>query len=275
YRPLELGHVGSRPLALQDVSLVFEPGDEEVPVKRAIGKSLRMLAVFSLPTGHSPLGLRAERRALRQLAQEVRRRAGQAGAGRVLQYGVTRERLGEVLEEGEGWDVVHFSGHGLPGGLVLEKAEGSQDVIATKELLPLLRPSRRQLKLVTLSSCSSAAATAAQTLRLLGLEPPRGGEAKAEDPRRPPALAGQRVAGVGYRVLEGLGVGLAEELYDRLLRQRQPLARALQLALPRAAGEVPEPGRPAISVATPALFGPLAAELELELPAAGELVYEK
>src|SRR5262249_4562303 len=66
-----------------------------------------------------------------------------------------------------------------------------------------------------------------------------------------------------------------EELYDRLLRQRQPLARALQLALVRAAGGVREPGRPAISVATPALFGPLAGELELELPEAGELEVRK
>src|SRR5262249_12712687 len=142
------------------------------------GKSLRMLAVFSLPTGHSPLGLRAERRALSDLAQEISGRYGKAGELRVLQDGVTRQRVGEGVVEGGGWEGVRFSGHGLPGGLVLEKAEGSQDVIATKELLPLLRPSRRQLKLVTLSSCSSAAATAAQTLRLLGLEPPRGGEAK-------------------------------------------------------------------------------------------------
>jgi hypothetical protein len=62
YRPLELGHVGGRPLALQDVSLILEAGGGEAPAKRAVGDRLRMLAVFSLPTGHSPLGLRAERR---------------------------------------------------------------------------------------------------------------------------------------------------------------------------------------------------------------------
>jgi tetratricopeptide (TPR) repeat protein len=282
YRPLELGHVGGRPLALQDVSLVLEPGAGEAPAKRAIGERLRMLAVFSLPTGHSPLGLRAERQALSELAREITGRYGKAVELRVLQYGVTRERLREALEEGEGWDVVHFSGHGLPGGLVLERADGSQDVIATGELLPLLRPSRRQLKLVTLSSCSSAAATAAQTLRLLGIEPPRAAAAEVDDPRPLPALAAQLVSELGcavlamrYPVLDEFAVQLGRELYDRLLRQRQPLARALQLALPRAAGEEPEPGRPAISVATPALFGALAAELELELPDAGELVFEK
>jgi hypothetical protein len=36
----------------------------------------------------------------------------------VLQYGVTRDRLRDLLEQGEGWDVIHFSGHGLPGALV-------------------------------------------------------------------------------------------------------------------------------------------------------------
>ena len=34
---------------------------------------------------------------------------------RVLQYGVTRERLRDVLKEDEGWDVIHISGHGAPG----------------------------------------------------------------------------------------------------------------------------------------------------------------
>jgi tetratricopeptide (TPR) repeat protein len=282
YRPLELGHVNGRPLALQDVSLVLEPGGGEAPAKRPVGERLRMLAVFSLPTGYSPLGLRAERRALSELAREITGRYGKAMELRVLQYGATRARLRDVLEEGEGWDVVHFSGHGLPGGLVLERADGSQDVIATRELVPLLRPSRRQLKLVTLSSCSSAAATAAQTLRLLGIEPPRATAAEVDDSRPLPALAAQLVSELGcavlamrYPVLDEFAVALGRELYDRLLRQRQPLARALQLALQRAVGEEPEPGRSAISVATPALFGALAAELELELPDAGAVVFER
>jgi hypothetical protein len=76
YRPLELGHVGGRSLALQDVSLVLEPGGWEVPV-RPIGSRLRMLAVFSLPTGHMPLGLRMERRALASWPGR-----SQAGTGR-------------------------------------------------------------------------------------------------------------------------------------------------------------------------------------------------
>jgi hypothetical protein len=99
---------------------------------------------------------------------------------------------------------------------------------------------------VTLSSCSSAAATAAQTLRLLGIKPPQAGEAKEEDLRPLPALAARLVGELGcavlairYPVQDEFAVKLGVELYDLLLRQRQPLTRALQLALPRAAREQP------------------------------------
>jgi hypothetical protein len=67
YLPLELAHVQGKPLALQDVSLVFEvcpagaaPRDKDPTVKR-----LRMLAVFSLPTGAGALNLRQERYTLK------------------------------------------------------------------------------------------------------------------------------------------------------------------------------------------------------------------
>ena len=55
-----------------------------------------------------------------------------------MQYGVTRERLQDVLEEGEGWDVIHISGHGAPGELVLETEDGSPDPVTAAELVDLL-----------------------------------------------------------------------------------------------------------------------------------------
>ena len=48
------------------------------------------------------------------------------------------------------------------------------------ELVSLLRPARRRLKLVTLSSCLSAAATAAETRRWLNLVVPQALEAEAD-----------------------------------------------------------------------------------------------
>ncbi len=123
--PLELAHVQGRPLASRGVTLVMSPaaGDAAGDVM-PVGERLRVLGLFSLPAGGRPLNLRRERQALVQMFGEI------AGAGRgvdvrVLQYGVTRDRLAEVLEEAEGWDVIHISGHGAPGELELETDEGA------------------------------------------------------------------------------------------------------------------------------------------------------
>jgi len=62
---------------------------------------------------------RRERYELVQLVREIAA-GGRSADVRVLQYGVTRRRLREVLEEAEGWDVIHISGHGAPGELMLE-----------------------------------------------------------------------------------------------------------------------------------------------------------
>ena len=60
HRPLELAHANGRPLALQDVSLIFEVADEHPAVSHVgVGERLRILPVFSLPTdvsGHRPGG---------------------------------------------------------------------------------------------------------------------------------------------------------------------------------------------------------------------------
>ncbi|WP_217915603.1 CHAT domain-containing protein [Miltoncostaea marina] len=172
-RPLELAHVGGEPLAVQDVSFVFahavasqESGGQ---FKGAVGERLRMLGLFSLPTGGGALALRHERHRLARMVQEVATSEAKGVELRVVQYGVTRERLEQIVEEGEGWDILHFSGHGLPRGLVLEHEDGSEDLIDVDELIRLLGPTRRQLKLVTLSSCYSAADAATTTLQELGV----------------------------------------------------------------------------------------------------------
>lgn len=194
YRPLELAHAGGRPLALQDVSLVFEVAGEAPPVRSVpMGDRLRLLAVFSVPSGGTALALRRERHALQQTVARIAQTRGRAVELRVLQYGATRERLREVLEDGEGWDVVHFSGHGLPQMLVLERDDGSHDLITADKLVELLRPARARLKLVTLAACLSAAPALAETLERLGLRhpPPAPSAAAALGPPavRPPAAA--------------------------------------------------------------------------------------
>ena len=269
YRPWELGYVQGQPLALQDVTLIFEVPGKVTPVKRVpVGERLRILAVFSLPVNADALNLRQERY---ELARTIRA-IGQQGHAidlRVLQYGVTRDSLKAVLEEGEGWDVVHFSGHGLEAHLALEKADGRVDLVPSNELVKLLRPARGRLKWVTLSACLSAAATVEETLRWLGVEPKAG--------QAPAAATGQlqtvaralvqslhcAVLAMRYPVGDQFAIDLGRGLFEGVLEKGQSLARALQVTLPNVADG---PDVNANAVATPTLFGRYAAKLELSVP---------
>ena len=75
-------------------------------------RGLRMLAVFSLPTATSVLALRRERFELARLVRQIAARQRRRVELTVVQYGATRERLVAVAEAGDGWDVLHLSGHG-------------------------------------------------------------------------------------------------------------------------------------------------------------------
>lgn len=287
-RPLELAHVSGRPLSLQDISLVHEvKGEAPAVAHRPIGAWLRLLAVFSLPTDASALALRRERHQLSQLIEELVQTRGLAIELRVVQYGVTRQALKEVLTEAEGWDILHFSGHGLTGGVLLEKPDGSRDLVTADELVALVRAARGQLKLVTLSSCLSAAARIDETLHWLGIRhltpalPAEDGEAAIAPSKSLPAVARVlvrdldcAVLAMRYPVGDDFAIDLCTDLYKRLFADRQPLSRALQLALPEALGtgtalgDGSRPGVPPLSVATPALFGRAAVDLSLSPPSA-------
>ncbi|MGH3826297.1 MAG: hypothetical protein ACRDQX_03860 [Pseudonocardiaceae bacterium] len=105
---------------------------------------------------------------MRRVTARGRRRV----ESRVAQYGVTREKLADLAESGGGWDVLHLSGHGKAGQILLERADGSPDPVSTAELIGLLRPMRARVTLAMVSACESAAATTAETLRWLGLDDP-------------------------------------------------------------------------------------------------------
>ena len=277
YRPWEAATIGGKPLALQDVSLVFEVAGEKPPVKHAPVKDrLRILAVYSLPTGASALNLRHERYQLEQLIRRIASNRKLAIDLRVLQYGVTRDKLRDLLSEGEGWDIIHFSGHGLEAHLLLETDAGQEDRVTSKDLVALLKPARGRLKWVTLSACLSAAATIEETLRWLGIEPRRTKQEQdaAQEQAKPeelPALARLlvkeldcAVLGMRYPVGDSFAIHLADQLYDGVIGKKNTLARALQLAMPAAA----LPTQLALSMATPALFGRAAAELTISAPKA-------
>ena len=286
FRPWELAMVGGLPLARQDVSLVMVPRRSgQWRPKEAIGGQLRMLAVFSLPQDAPSLVLREQRQALVRLVDGIKKRSSKAIELAVLQYDVNRNRLREELEDGAGWDIVHFSGHGLIDGLVLEGPEGGQDTVPVGKLIDLLRPNRSRLKLLVLSSCNSAAAPPAEALAERFGQPPDDGGRSIDDvagsERTLPVLAKDAallldcgVLAMRYAVDDDFSIALAEQLYTSMLGSGQPLTRALQLALPRALGGQPRPGLPPLSVGIPALFGRRCLDLRLAPPAAPKATFD-
>jgi hypothetical protein len=275
FRPLELGHAGGRPLARQDVTLVMQlAGERDDATVTPPGDRLRVLGLFSLPEGGQPLNLRRERHALVTLLTGIAA-GGRAAEVQVLQYGVTRDRLRDVLQDGEGWDVIHISGHGAPGELLLETEAGLPDRVTAEDLAELLELTMERVKLVTVSACWSAALTAAEQRRLLGLPVPEGQRAGAEEGNgsAPGTLATQlaerlgcAVLGMRYPVVDDFAIALSSRLYDLLARQGQPLPRALGIALGDVMRTLGPDACPALSAGTPALFGTRAAGLRLVAP---------
>ncbi|WP_405820152.1 CHAT domain-containing protein [Streptomyces sp. NBC_01390] len=257
--PLELAHAAGRPLAVQDVTLVTQWGAGRRGGRREDGP-VRVLALFSLPEGSRALNLRRERLALTRLFAEAAE-AGRAVEVRTLQYGVTRERLREVLARPAGWDLVHVSGHGAPGELLLETDAGHPDRIGAPELVDLLAAAR-DVSLVTLSACWSAAA------------PEPVGEGSGEVVVG--AVAGDLVERLGcavlamrYPVEDGFAAALAEGVYRQLVVEGRVLPRALAGVLGElSAADAGSEGMPgsALRAATPALFGARAVGLTLDAP---------
>jgi tetratricopeptide (TPR) repeat protein len=285
--PLELAHVGGKPLAAQgDVTFVYDIAPAATQRrKNDIGATLRILAVFSQPTETTVLALRRERYALSKLIRRIGARGRSAVELRVAQYGVTRERLAEIADDGDGWDILHLSGHGLGGAFLLEKPDGSPDVVPTAELTRLLRPVRRRVRLAVVSACESAADTTAETLRLLGLTEQAQAlqSAKAEPSGQPTATAERpapqvpglaralvndldcAVVAMRYPVHDEFAIAFGDVFYEHLLSRRQPVDVAAARALAQTAGPTPSMSRPAVSLATPGVFG-RAAGLTLPTP---------
>jgi hypothetical protein len=238
--PLELAHAGGRPLAARgDVTLAYDlaPGAARPGPGAAPGdRGLRMLAVFSLPTATSVLALRRERFELARLVRRIAARQRRRVELTVVQYGATRDRLAEVAEAGDGWDVLHLSGHGGRGQFLLERADGSPDPVDTAELVGMLAPLRGRVRLAVVSACESAAATTAEALRWVGLEEQaQQFEQQAEQDAGAPAAAGGgeepvmtgvaravadrlgcAVVAMRYPVADDFAIAFAEELYERL-----------------------------------------------------------
>ncbi|ALG11106.1 hypothetical protein AOZ06_33270 [Kibdelosporangium phytohabitans] len=271
--PPEAGLLAYRPWELAGGSFVIDlPHPSRT--KADVGDRLRMLAVFSLPEGAGALNLRKERHALTRLVREIAAVNEKGIELRVLQYGATRERLEEALLEQSGWDVVHLSGHGLPAGLVLEDDTGSRDLITSTELVDLLDEAGDQIKLVTLSACESAAVTATEHLQLLGLSP--AVRSTSEPAGSLPAVATEilrrldcAVLAMRYPVVDDFAIALTGRFYDLVLGKGKSVAGALAVALSKVTSGPPTAAIPALSAATPTLFGARSGDLRLVPPPGG------
>ena len=278
FYPLEAAVVGGRALAEWRVGLVLRVDTGRGVVKQPVSSRLRMLAVFSLPDGASPLDLRMERQKLAALVDRIEAMNGRAVELRILQYGATRERLRNVVEDADGWDILHLSGHGRAGALLLEQPDGSPDLIATRDLVDILEPLAGRVKLVVVSSCSSAALTAAEQLHLLGLgaalveKDQISGNAEAQGPAISAlavALADRldcAVLAMRFPVTQEFASELTESVYDNIICARRNLPDALAVALPPLVAGLPTLSRPALSLATPAMFGSRALNTTIPAP---------
>ncbi|HEX9356541.1 MAG TPA: CHAT domain-containing protein, partial [Streptosporangiaceae bacterium] len=276
YWPWELARVEGRTLAEYGVRFIMHQPPHRPVAKVSVGERLRMLAVFSLPEDTGTLNLRKERLALTSLVREIAEENHTNIELQVLQYGATRQRLRRLLGE-PGWDIVHLSGHGLATGLILEDDAGRPDLISATELADLLHLTRDRIKLITLSACESAAVTAAGYLDLLGLGAPR--QARRDDaestrdratlPSMATALARDMdcaVLAMRYPVADDFAIALSDSFYRMLLGRGHTVASALTSSVLAAAAGSSGLATPALSIATPALFGSSAGDLRLSAP---------
>jgi len=285
FRPFELARFDNgQTFRKAGIRFVYQREGVETPAgdKLPAEPKLRILAVFSLPVSQNPLNLRRERYGLQRFVRELNQTQGRAVELLVLQYGATRETLEDTLQDGDGWDIVHLSGHGDKGELLLEDDRGGTDSIGAEELGDWLAHSAERLKLLILDTCYSGAGSHAAARVQLGLdrvqlrETGAEGEPLAQTARTVlPSLA-QNLAerldcaalAMRYPVGDDFACELMLSLYDKLLDRNRPLPAALHLALDEAlASKVP---KPPLSSATPILLGGRAAELRLTPPQQSE-----
>jgi CHAT domain/NB-ARC domain len=277
--PLELAMVDGKPLARHvDVSFVIDldaPEHCALPASPPLSRPLRVLGLFSLPYGAASMNLRKERYELERLV-DLLKGSGREVTLQTLQYGTTRERLTEALDDGDGWDVVHLSGHGRTGLFVMERPDGSRDLVPGQELCDLLEPLRNRVRLVTISACESAQRVVRHDLPADGAA--QGGAAEGgADPASDappgdgaralaPAIAGNlncAVLGMRYPVTEPFAAAFTQKLYTLMFDKGMPLARARARAAAEASSPPAIGKRPPLSLVSCALYGTTALTLTL------------
>ncbi|MEO3772035.1 hypothetical protein [Micromonospora sp. B9E7] len=251
--PLELAHLDGVPLARTErVQVSFTVTADSVHAKMPSATGVRLLAVFSLPTGTTALRLRSERQQLTQLIHQLDRPV----EVEIVQWGVTREVLTDRMARDGGPDVLHLSGHGRQSRLLLEGPGGAPDEVDASSLVDLLRPGHGRLRLVFVSACESAATPP----RWVDLDKPG---AQVTDLAGAPASLGVRLAreldctvlAMRYPVTDDVAGDLAIAFYTGLIDHGLDVGTAAAQAVRKVAAAGVSAARPALSLAAPVLIG--------------------
>ncbi|MEU8217179.1 AAA family ATPase [Micromonospora taraxaci] len=252
--PLELAHLDGVPLAQNErVQVSFRVTADRAPTTTSSATGVRLLAVFSLPTGTTALRLRSERQQLTQLVRQL----ALPVELEIVQWGVTREVLADRMARDGGPDVLHLSGHGRHSRLLLEGPGGAPDEIDASSVVDLLRPGGGRLRLVFLSACESAAAPP----RWVDLDQPGP---QVTDLAAAPASLGVRLAreldctvlAMRYPVTDDVAGELAIAFYTGLVDSGLDAGAAAAQAVRKVAAAGVSAARPALSLAAPVLIGP-------------------
>ncbi|MEV1142124.1 hypothetical protein [Micromonospora sp. NPDC049799] len=252
--PLELAHLDGVPLARSErVQVSFTVNADSAPTTMPSATGVRLLAVFSLPTGSTALRLRSERQQLTSLIRKLNRPVDVE----IVQWGVTREVLADRMARDGGPDVLHLSGHGRQSGLLLEGPGGAPDEIDASSLVDLLRPGGGRLRLVFVSACESAAAPP----RWVDLDQPG---TQVTDLAAVPASLGVRLAreldctvlAMRYPVTDDVAGDVAIAFYTALFDGGSDAGTAAAQAVRKVAAAGVSAARPALSLAAPVLIGP-------------------
>ncbi|WP_211483017.1 tetratricopeptide repeat protein, partial [Actinomyces glycerinitolerans] len=158
--PWEAMHVPGtgQPLALHHLVTFFRKAVAS-PAPRRVPGPLRIVVAIASPIegGAGALDYQAELRAITTAVREARSANARV---RIVQFATTRE-IRRALEQ-EKPHVLHISGHGAAGLLVLEDKDGAARRISAQELIEEAIPSGGMPPLICLAACESNAAAGAE-----------------------------------------------------------------------------------------------------------------
>ena len=249
--PLELISISGIPVWQTGISIRYLiEGARTRERATSPGDPFRLLGIFSLPVGSTALSLRRERQVIAQIVEQANE-LGRWVEFRPVQFSGTESYLARIIGDRAGWDAIHVSSHGLPGGVVIEADDGSPQVVGIRRLTSLLGNANSRLKLVTLSSCSSASAA---TDGLMASD-----SSETQSSRSPQIVAtalavalGCSVVGMRYSVADADAITLAEAFYKFFLLEGQEVSVALKSAVGHVAAERRRAGT--LFVCTPLLI---------------------